>query len=100
MALGKKIDPNQRIEVSKIVIHPGEINCIKCWSRNPKVIASHTDSRYVFLWDMNAQRNASERYNVEAAQSDLVLEGHTDVAAYALEWNHIEPIVASGGKDK
>ena len=81
MALGKKIDPNQRIEVSKIVIHPGEvipylfnlqINCIKCWSRNPKVIASHTDSRYVFLWDMNAQRNASERYNVEAAQPDLV----------------------------
>lgn len=28
------------------------------------------------------------------------LDGHSDVAAYALEWNHTEPIVASGGRDK
>lgn len=28
------------------------------------------------------------------------LEGHLDIAAYALEWNPNEPIVASGGKDK
>lgn len=28
------------------------------------------------------------------------LEGHSDIAAYALDWNPIEPIVASGGKDK
>jgi WD40 repeat protein len=28
------------------------------------------------------------------------LEGHTDVAAYALEWHCDEPIVASGGRDR
>lgn len=28
------------------------------------------------------------------------MEGHTDIAAYALDWNSLEPIVASGGKDK
>jgi WD40 repeat protein len=28
------------------------------------------------------------------------LEGHTDVAAYALDWHPQEPIVASGGRDK
>jgi WD40 repeat protein len=28
------------------------------------------------------------------------LEGHTDVAAYALEWHPNDPIVASGGKDR
>ena len=28
------------------------------------------------------------------------LEGHTDVAAYALDWHPQDPIVASGGKDK
>lgn len=27
-------DPNQRIEVSKIIVHPGEINCLKCWPKN------------------------------------------------------------------
>ena len=26
MTLGKKIDPNQRIEVQKIIIHPGEVS--------------------------------------------------------------------------
>jgi WD40 repeat protein len=28
------------------------------------------------------------------------LEGHTAVAAYALDWHPSEPIVASGGQDK
>ena len=30
---------------------------------------------------------------------DLILEGHTDLAAYALDWSAIAPVVASGGKD-
>ena len=25
MTLGKKLDPNQRIDVSKIIVHPGEV---------------------------------------------------------------------------
>lgn len=28
------------------------------------------------------------------------LQGHTDIAAYALEWNANEPLIASGGRDK
>jgi len=28
------------------------------------------------------------------------LEGHTDVAAYALDWHPSDPIVASGGRDR
>ena len=31
---------------------------------------------------------------------DLILEGHTAVADYALGWSPVAPIVASGGKDK
>ena len=28
------------------------------------------------------------------------MEGHTDVAAYALDWHQHDPIIASGGRDK
>lgn len=28
------------------------------------------------------------------------MEGHTDVAAYALDWHPSDPIVASGGRDR
>ena len=31
---------------------------------------------------------------------DLILEGHEDVADYALGWSSEAPILASGGKDK
>ena len=31
---------------------------------------------------------------------DLVLEGHEEVADYALAWSPVAPIIASGGKDK
>jgi len=38
--------------------------------------------------------------NVEANRPDLILTGHTDVAAYALDWSPVDPIVASGGRDR
>ena len=59
---------------------------------------------------MKTQKNAQERINIEANQPDLVyvefiniyhsLQGHLDVAAYALDWNAHEPIIASGGRDR
>lgn len=65
-------DPNQRIEVQKILIHPGEINCIKCWPKNQKIIATHSDNKYVYVWDMKSQKNATDRINVEANIPDLM----------------------------
>lgn len=32
--------------------------------------------------------------------NDCSLQGHTDVAAYALDWHPSEPIIASGGRDR
>ena len=58
MTMGKKYDPNQRIEVQKIIIHPGEINCLKGWAKNPKIIATHSDTKNVYVWDMQQQKNA------------------------------------------
>ena len=73
MTNGKRFeDPNQRIEVSKIIVHPGEINCVKCWSKNLQVIATHSDTKYVYIWDMKTQKNANDRINVEANIPDLV----------------------------
>jgi WD40 repeat protein len=37
---------------------------------------------------------------VVANLPDLILEGHTDIAAYALDWSPTKPIIASGGSDK
>ena len=73
MTNGKRYeDPNQRIDVSKVIIHPGEINCVKCWPKNQKVLATHSDTKYVYIWDMKSQKNASDRINVEANIPDLV----------------------------
>jgi hypothetical protein len=62
MTSGKKVDdhhhPNQKIEIEKIIVHPGEINCLKCWSKNKRIIATHSDNRHVYVWDMNSQKNA------------------------------------------
>lgn len=54
MTNGKRFeDPNQRIDVSKVVIHPGEINCVKAWPKNQRVLATHSDNKFVYIWDMN-----------------------------------------------
>lgn len=65
-------DPNQRIEVQKIIIHPGEINCMKCWPRNKRIIATHSDTKNVYVWDAKLQKNAIDRFNIEANIPDLV----------------------------
>lgn len=73
MTNGKRFeDPNQRIDVSKVVIHPGEINCVKCWPKNQRVLATHSDNKFVYIWDMNTQKNANDRINIEANIPDLV----------------------------
>eukprot|EP00347_Sterkiella_histriomuscorum_P008918 403343245 len=100
MTLGKRYDPNQRIDIQKVFVHPGEINCLKCWPKNKRVIATHSDTKNVYVWDFNKQRNAHDRINIEANTPDLILTGHTDVAAYALDWSSTDPIVASGGRDR
>lgn len=68
-------------------MHPGEINCLKCWPKNQRIIATHSDTKNVYVWDFKQQKNATDRINIEANIPDLVLEGHTDVAAYALDWH-------------
>ena len=49
---------------------------------------------------MNSQKGVKEKFKMPASTPDLVLEGHEEVADYALAWSSVAPILASGGKDK
>ena len=81
-------------------MHPGEINSLRVWEKNRRLVATHSDSRKVYLWDMQSQKTVKDKVKMPANQPDLVLEGHEAVADYALAWSPIAPIIASGGKDK
>ena len=82
-------------------MHPGEINCVKVWPNlDKRLLVTHSDCKEVYMWDLKTQKSAKDKYRVPASLPDLILEGHTDVAAYALDWSPIAPIVASGGCDK
>lgn len=41
------------MKVTKIIVHPGEINSFKCWPANRKILASHSDLKEVFVWDVD-----------------------------------------------
>lgn len=86
--------------LNKVISHPYEINCLKTWEMNRKLVCSQTDTKELFIWDLYNQDNVEYPQNCKANLPDLLLKGHTDDAGYALDWHKTEPIVASGGKDK
>jgi hypothetical protein len=45
---------------------------MKCWQRNKRVVATHSDTKSVYVWDVRQQKNASDRINIEANIPDLV----------------------------
>ena len=90
----------RRFDVQKVIIHPGEINSLRVWQKNRRLIATHSDSKKVYLWDIVAQKTVKDKIKMPANVPDLVLEGHEAVADYALAWSPVAPIIASGGKDK
>lgn len=92
-------DMKRRINVKKVISHPYEVNCLKAWDVNRKLICSHTDSKDVFVWDLFNQDDTEYKENATANVPDLILKGHTDIACYALDWHKTQPIVASGGRD-
>lgn len=44
-----------KLKVTKILIHPGEINSFRCWPLNRRILASHSDHHEIFIWDINQQ---------------------------------------------
>ncbi|GAV87947.1 WD40 domain-containing protein/CAF1C_H4-bd domain-containing protein [Cephalotus follicularis] len=84
----------------KTIIHPGEVNRIRELPQNSKIVATHTDSPDVLIWDVEAQPNRHAVLGTSASRPNLILTGHQDNAEYALAMSHTEPLVLSGGKDK
>ncbi|XP_008793220.1 WD-40 repeat-containing protein MSI4-like isoform X1 [Phoenix dactylifera] len=88
------------IDEFKTIIHPGEVNRIRELPQSSKIIATHTDSPDVLIWDVEAQPDRHVARNVSESLPDLILTGHQDNAEYALAMCPLEPLVLSGGKDK
>ncbi|MED6211073.1 WD-40 repeat-containing protein msi4 [Stylosanthes scabra] len=84
----------------KTIIHPGEVNRIRELPQNSKIVATHTDSPDVLIWDVESQPNRHAVLGATNSRPDLVLTGHQDNAEFALAMCPTEPYVLSGGKDK
>ncbi|KAF2531618.1 hypothetical protein F2Q70_00029147 [Brassica cretica] len=84
----------------KTIIHPGEVNRIRELPQNSKIIATHTDSPDVLIWDVETQPNRHAVLGAATSRPDLILTGHQDNAEFALAMCPTEPFVLSGGKDK
>ncbi|PIA64329.1 hypothetical protein AQUCO_00100066v1 [Aquilegia coerulea] len=84
----------------KTIIHPGEVNRIRELPQNSKIVATHTDSPDVLIWDVESQPNRHAVLGAAESRPDLILTGHQDNAEFALAMCPTEPFVLSGGKDK
>ncbi|XP_073295856.1 WD-40 repeat-containing protein MSI4-like [Primulina huaijiensis] len=88
------------VKKSKTIIHPGEVNRIRELPQNNKIVATHTDSPDVLIWDVERQPTRQPVLGATASRPDLILTGHRDNAEFALATCPMEPFVLSGGKDK
>nr|AFK36675.1 unknown [Medicago truncatula] len=84
----------------KTIIHPGEVNRIRELPQNSKIVATHTDSPDVLIWDVESQPNRHAVLGATNSRPDLILTGHQDNAEFALAMCPTQPYVLSGGKDK
>nr|KJB54376.1 hypothetical protein B456_009G031600 [Gossypium raimondii] len=85
----------------KTIIHPGEVNRIRELPQSSRIVATHTDSPDVLIWDVEAQPNRHAVLGATHSRPDLILTGHQDNAEFALAMCPTEPYVLSGGwKDK
>ncbi|KAG6543059.1 hypothetical protein Mapa_015555 [Marchantia paleacea] len=87
------------VKKHKTIIHPGEVNRIRELPQNSKIVATHTDSPEVYIWNLETQPNRAALLGANHSRPDLVLTGHTGNAEFALALSPTSPLVLSGGKD-
>ena len=101
-------DEDQRnpcIVIKKKIVHPGEINRIKIVPQYPDLIATHTDSPLVYIWNTHTQPNRRSQLNLDPSIPDLTLQGHEEredcnTLYYALDCAKHNPFIISGGSDQ
>lgn len=87
----------------KTLVHPGEVNRMRELPQHPHVLVTHTDSPDLFVWNTDTQPDRTGVKSTSSKQqsvADLVLEGHTENAEFAVGCSTAAPLVASGGKDQ
>ncbi|XP_058774193.1 WD-40 repeat-containing protein MSI4-like [Vicia villosa] len=88
------------VKKHKTILHPGEVNRIREFPLDMNIIATHTDSPHVLIWNVESQPNRNAVLGAPTSVPDLVLTGHKDNAEFALAMCSTEPFVLSGGRDK
>ncbi|WOG99155.1 hypothetical protein DCAR_0518503 [Daucus carota subsp. sativus] len=88
------------IKKFKTILHPGEVNRIRELPQNSNIVATHTDSPDVLIWDIESQPSRQATLGHPVSRPDLILTGHKDNAEFALAMSPTEPFVLSGGKDR
>ncbi|KAI4377789.1 hypothetical protein MLD38_015367 [Melastoma candidum] len=76
------------------------VNRIRELPQNPDIVATHTDSPDVYIWDVESQPSKNAVFGATVSQPDLILTGHQENAEFALTMCPTEPFVLSGGKEK
>jgi len=90
----------EKVEITKRLIHPGPILRIKGSPLYPHLVATHTQHKYVFLWNTATQHDRKLINNSDPNTPELILKGHRKDAVHALDFNRNDLSVASGGKDQ
>lgn len=86
----------------KTLVHPGEVNRMREVPLHPHVLVTHTDSPSLYVWNTDTQPDRTGVKSTSSKQqsvADLVLEGHTEDAKFAVDVSSSAPLVASGGDD-
>jgi histone-binding protein RBBP4 len=52
---------SSKVQVAKSIVHPGEVNRLRVSPLLSNVVATHSDSPHVFVWDMNRQPDRGGR---------------------------------------
>lgn len=82
-AVGKFQENNRsaRVGVYKRLIHPGEVNRIRSLPGAPHMIATHTDSPIVFIWNTTTQPNRLENLSDDTRVLDKSSSGQGNANA-------------------
>ena len=61
------------LSVKQVIIHPGDINVIKRSNIDPKWIATHSDSPFVYVWNLDKHMHVPHsKENIPAESPELM----------------------------
>jgi len=92
---------SNKINVLKQIVHPGEVNRVVASPHDNNIVATHSDSSLVYLWDFSTvdSFNGQVSTKTHADEPTLTLCGHNEKAEYCLSFSKSSQHLLSGGSD-